>query len=288
MAAPLSTQMLRSLLLEYLSTKPNMEDRRFEKAVVEVIQLAVAKRLYPAPTTRYAGPVIELKLLLKPEDQQRIPELIRHVMWRLLIQGIIVFGKDQDNQNWPFYTLTEYGEFVVGQGGPQPYDPDGFLRDFLTKNPNVDPVILDYVTEAVVAFNANCPKSTAVMVGAASEKAILVLYDTFLNAITLAAEKANFEKATNWTILSHFAELHDRLLKMVAAKKLDKALAEIVKGELPGLFQLIRRHRNAAGHPELLGNISSDDVFLNLRVFPEYISRVYQLILYFQANPAVW
>ena len=274
----------RALLLEYLKDKPSGQ---FQRVVAGVVELAVSKGLHTPPPGRQRG---DGRSLLKGTDAHGVPELIRQQLWQLLVQGVLVFGMNEDNPNWPWYRLTEYGVKVAQATGPQPYDPTGFLADFTAKNPGADPVILDYLTEAVTAFNHGCPKSAAVMMGAASEKALLLLHDAFQVAITDTSKKAIFDRDSrkSWTIHSKYRVLKDRLDQMVAAKKLAGDLRDTISFELPAGFDLIRRQRNAAGHPEIVANHDPDAVFLNLRVMTEYIRRVYLLIDHFDSNPADW
>jgi len=164
------------------------------------------------------------------------------------------------------------------------------MEDFRNRNPNADPVIVDYMEEGVRTFNHGCPKAAAVMIGAASEKAILLLHDKLKSEITDAAKLADFERdcRRSWAITNQYRVLKDRLDRMVAARRLTRELNEIVSGDLPACFEMIRRQRNAAGHPTIVGRHEPDAVFLNLRVMSEFIKGIYSLIEYFDTNPADW
>jgi len=63
--------------------------------------------------------------------------------------------------------------------------------------------------------------------------------------------------------------------------------AETVKSELGSGYELLRRCRNAAGHPDVPGNVDGDTVFLNLRAFIEYARRITNLAQYLRKNGAV-
>jgi hypothetical protein len=155
---------------------------------------------------------------------------------------------------------------------------------------NIDPAVRAYVAEGVLAFNSGCTRSAAVMLGCASEKLLLMLCDAFELAISDPGKKATFTKTlkAKWAISHKYATLRDRLDPMVDAKKLPRDHAETVAGELPAGFELLRRCRNAAGHPDVPGNVDPDTVFLNLRTFTEYARRVHELIGYFATAPADW
>jgi hypothetical protein len=265
----------RALLLDYLKTH---QSGQYQNVVLGVIELAQQKQLLGESPTQ--------------SERTDAYELVRQHLWALLAQGVIVFGVDHRNPNWPWYRLTGHGEAVVDGTGAQPYDPTGFMAEFRSANPRADAVIVDYLDEALRAFVHNCPKSAAVMVGAASEKAVLLLHEAFGAAITDATQRTKFEKESqaNWTISHKYGVLKDRLDKMVAAKKFasNRELRDSIDVDIPGLFNQARRQRNTAGHPEIVANVSPDSVFLTLRVMTEYIRQVQALIDYFVANPAEW
>ncbi len=73
-----------------------------------------------------------------------------------------------------------------------------------------------------------------------------------------------------------------------AARRLTREHAETVASELPSGYEILRRCRNAGGHPDVPGDVDADTVFLNLRSFTEYARRTNELIAYFTANAADW
>ena len=177
---------------------------------------------------------------------------------------------------------------MVAGEGPQPHDPEGFIREFREKNPAADSTVLEYLDEAVRCFNHQCQRAAAVLIGAASEKLILMLLEAFEDAIDDEDVKAEFQREYRFSILSKFNSLKDRLDRMSDAGKFPYEVKEAVASELPGMFQLVRRHRNSAGHPELATAIEPGTVFLSLRVFSEYVRRVHLLLDYFRTHPAAW
>jgi len=82
-------QEMRSLLLKHLASKPI---GKYENAISGVIELAKQCGLYSGsdtPLHYMGGPSYDLG----PGDFQKVPELVRQLLWQLLVQGIIVFGK---------------------------------------------------------------------------------------------------------------------------------------------------------------------------------------------------
>jgi hypothetical protein len=279
----LTPQLVRALLLDYLKRQNRGQ---LEEAVNGVLQLAMAKGLVPSGV----GAVGVTRLHFQT-NVNVVRDHVQQLMWQLLAQGLLVWGMDAGpNDKYPFYRMTEYGREVVQQDRPQPYDPDGFLGEFDRLVVPGDEVARAYLAEAVRAFNANCFKSAAVMVGGASEQLIVVLIDTFRDAITDPAEMSRFDKDAGpaTAVSRRYRAAQERLDRMVVAKKLSFELAETVGNELPSAFHFIRRCRNDAGHPTIPTHTDPDTVFLNLRVFVEYARRVTGLSEFFKTNPATW
>jgi len=275
-------EQIRVLLLEYLRQNPTGQ---YERVTHGVARLAIGRGLLEQAREPLGQ---DFAYALSPEDTSNLREVVRQELWLLLGQGLLVFGMNEDNPTWPWYRLTERGETVASEQRAQPYDPAGFLREFDNKNPSADPIIRTYLSEATHALNHGCHIAASVMLGAASEKALLVLVETFESAITDAAKQADFAGSYRWTIHSKYRALKTRLDSMIDSGTLCSPLREYVISEIPGAFELIRRQRNEAGHPELYTGIDPDTVFLNLRVFSEYVRRIYDLIEFLNSDGADW
>lgn len=284
MSHPLGYREVLSLTLEQLGKHP---EGQYATLTDEVITAAKGKGLLP---TAHSAGGIRYVNSGRSGDEERVAELVREAMWECLIKRLIVFGMNGSNSNWPFYRVTEYGARAVKSTTPQPYDPDGFMAHFDATCAGIEPPVRAYVAEAVLAFNSGCMRSAAVMLGCASEKLLLLLCDAFEAAISDPAKKAKFTKDLNarWAISHKYATVRDRLDLMVTAKKLPHEHAETVSSELPAGFELLRRCRNAAGHPDVPGSVDPDTVFMNLRMFTEYARRVHAMIGHFGAVPADW
>lgn len=278
-------QQTRSLLLEHLKAAPQGQ---YTTAWDSVLYLAWKKGFLPGVSAPPSA--TSVTSFVVGERREIVAEDVRQLLWSFLVQGIVVFGLDGNNPNWPFYRLTPHGKKVVDGQKPQPYDPDGFLAEFKRAVPSADPVVFEYLDEALRTFNHGCPRAAAVMLGAASEKLVLVLHEAFGTAIADPTKKAKFEKdsAKSWAISNKYAVLRDRLDLMVDGKKLKGEHADTVSGSLGGGFDLIRRTRNTAGHPEAPGDVDLDTLFLHLRIFTEYARRMAALIDHFRANQVDW
>lgn len=209
---------------------------------------------------------------LNPLDQDNVREII----WNLIVEGILTIGMNANNEAWPWLRVTDYGHKVIESETPVPHDPSGYLGRLKTQIPNIDSIIITYIQESLRTYSINCLLSSTITLGCASEKALLILIETYINSIQNEETKRKFlERTTGRPISRQFDEL--------------KKALEGIKGNLPGdivdgldtvllgVFEMIRNNRNDAGHPT--GKIVEKDVlYANLQVFITYCNKIYQLI----------
>jgi len=211
--------------------------------------------------------------------------LIQEVIWSFIIEGLLIPGLDDSNQGWPFLRLTAYGQRCIEEHQILPHDPEGYLTDFQRSVPSADPVIQEYLTEALQCFLRDLHRACAVMLGAASEKAILLLIESYAESIADPNKKmqvkGQIEKAPS--IFRKYEAFEKGFANIKA--KLPRQLAENADSLLRGIFDLIRNSRNDAGHPASGILISRDSNYSHLRLFIPYCKRIYELILWFAANP---
>ena len=214
---------------------------------------------------------------------------VQQIIHEFYIEGIIVPGpKIQPNiisqshlLTFPFYHVTEYGEKVLENTEYQPHDTDGYLQKIRAEIPTIDSVIIRYLEECLSCFRRNLLLSAAVMLGCASEKAVLLLIDSF-SCTLLEANKTAFEKETSTFIISRkYNALWSRLEPM--AKELPDNLGDHLGNIIDRTFDIIRTTRNEAGHPS--GNaIEKETVHANLLLFPIFCKRIYKLINHFSGR----
>ena len=214
---------------------------------------------------------------------------VQQIIHEFYIEGIIVPGpKIQPNivsqshlLTFPFYHVTEYGEKVLENTEYQPHDPEGYLQKLQADIPSIDLVIIRYLEECLSCFRRNLLLSAAVMLGCASEKAILLLTEVFEAALE-GDDKTAFEKEANTFIISRkYRALWSRLEPM--ARALPENLGDHLGNILDRTFDIIRTTRNEAGHPS--GNpIEKETVHANLLLFPIFCRRIYKLINHFSGG----
>src|SRR5580704_5267856 len=126
---------------------------------------------------------------LGPGDETLLVEVI----WELIIQGVLVPGLNDANQSFLFLRLTDYGKRCVEENRILPHDPDGYLREFHRAIPNADPTVTEYLTEGLQCYLRGLNRAAAVMLGGASEQAILLLIDSYIGSIGDTASQERFK-----------------------------------------------------------------------------------------------
>ena len=130
-------------------------------------------------------------------------------------------------------------------------------------------------------MKANHLLAASVMTGCAAEKAMILLIEGFGNAITDAAAKTSYEKATKSRMIKNkYVALWDRIQKPAVQAQLPANVKDDLHTLLDRVFDLIRTTRNEAGHPTGK-TIEKETVHANFLLFPSYCKRVYGLMAFF-------
>jgi len=180
------------------------------------------------------------------------------------------------NPNW--LRITERGKQWILGAAPIPDDHDGFLAALNALIPTLDPVITQYLIEAVVTYNRQAWFASAVMVGAASEKAVYMLVEALLAVTETTGDRKAIQKAISDRNIPNMFEQIDKLLKRHRESgRLPYAVREGSERHILSLFEAIRVQRNEAVHPTI-GEVTPESVRLTLSAFPAACRKIYDLI----------
>ena len=269
---------LRPLVLEAIKQLASSGSLQLISILNQTESVARSKGLYAdAKPWSYGGQVTEHFMPI--EDREKT----RQIVWEFILQGILAIGLDELNPNFPFVSITEYGKKVLESGQTLPYDPDGYLRKLRTEIPNLDPLIEMYLSESLQAYLKGLMFSSAVMLGVASEKAFLILLESFTNALTSTPKKQKFQKLqTSIGTKKKFDQLKKEILAI--RRTLPPKLSEDLESQFDGIFNLIRVTRNDAGHPTGR-QIERGVQYTHLQLFILYCQRIYGFVDYFIKHP---
>ncbi|TGN18855.1 hypothetical protein [Leptospira idonii] len=209
-------------------------------------------------------------------------DLIRELIWNLVIERVLTIGINSSNAAWPFLKVTAYGEKVLNSDEPIPHDPSGYIQRVVEKIPSIDNVIKRYLIESIETYNINMLLSSTIALGCASEKAMVLLIDNFIDSVEDDSEKKKLaKKIENSFIKTRFEIFKSEYTSRKA--NFPKNINEGFENTLIGIFEMIRANRNEAGHPTGK-EFSKEQVYANLQVFITYLEKIYQMITFFKKN----
>jgi hypothetical protein len=167
-----------------------------------------------------------------------------------------------------------------------PFDIEKF-PELLTKHiPDCDPVICEFVREAIAALRHELLLASAFLIGAASEKAICLLVESYAAAISDPKHKEAFQQRICKTRM--ISKKYDEFLssfKSCKTQPTEPALKNDSYTILTSLFTFYRLTRNEVGHPEIVPNLEKGILIANLAQFIKYLETVYGLMRFFYTHP---
>jgi hypothetical protein len=215
--------------------------------------------------------------------QTTLGDKITAVLWELIIEGVYTPGLGMQQPNLPFLRVTEYGQKCFEAGDLTAHDADDYLRRLKTACPSIDETTLLYVGEALDTFRVGKHLAATVMIGVAAENMLFRLVDGVAAALSTPEQKTKFERETKKGRSSKAQ--HDEVLKTLRAPgpPIPEELAYLLTQHIDGIYDLIRRTRNEAGHPtgKRLGR---DETHALLLLFPTYCKTVHDLIEWLAKN----
>jgi hypothetical protein len=198
---------------------------------------------------------------------------------------IVIGGKDS-----PLKDLLQQMKESIEMGGALPgrllpIEIHNFPETIQEKIPDVDPVVVRFVKEAIICYEAGSMLGTAFMLGAASEKAILLLIDSYKDAIKDETHREKFAgRVNNRTISTKFEEFK-RSYSGCRSRPTDPVLCQDLDQILEGTFQFCRITRNEVGHPQIVPDLDQGVILAQLGYFSTYLGRIYGLTNHFKNTP---
>lgn len=280
----LDNDILRSIVIECLrKDRPQFRsDPAFSVNILfrEVAELARAKGLEVRPGTN-----AWLMNHDVPELHGNLRTPIWTIVWDLIIEGVLRPGAENGEPSLPYIRVTDHGKRAI-TGMVTPYDPSGYLQELKTRIPTLDPVIEKYIAEAGETLRRNCLLSSTVTLGCASEKALLLLSDSYRNALSSTSQTA-YDVVVSDTrgIKQHHQAFMVEYQKLRPKLKSDKSTDWLTGMDhaLDHIFSYFREMRNSAGHPSGFA-FTKELASSHLTLFPYYLRLMYDLIEWCDAN----
>jgi hypothetical protein len=214
--------------------------------------------------------------------QNPIAEKILAVVWGLIIEGIYTPGSSIQHPNLPALRVTEYGQCCFDAGELTPHDQENYLARLKKACASIDGTTLLYVGEALDTFRAGNYLASTAMIGVAAESMLVRLVDAVHGALNTLQKKTKFEQDTK---SKKAKRQHDELLVRLRspASPLPTEIESVLTQHIDGIYDLIRRTRNDAGHPTGR-RMERDETHALLLLFPTYCKTVHDLIEWLATN----
>lgn len=275
----ISKMFLRCLVLEALGKMPNTQE---VGVLNDVERLIKDRNLFPSQEECERAGVdyrFYAQAELHPEDKVTIIEII----WDLIIERIVSPGYDGKGE-YPFIRLTSFGQ-AIASALPHHYEPDDYMKFVKEQIPTLDPIIAQYLHEGVRCFRRQLLFASAVMLGAAAEKGILLLAQAISKSTKDTTKRVDLNNLLERPRLpSVFREVQAIISSLIDARLIPYETHQGCTEHLLSLFEMIRVQRNDAVHP-IAGIVNSSKVFLSIQSFPTAIQSVYKLIQWLELNP---
>jgi hypothetical protein len=214
--------------------------------------------------------------------QHPLSEKIVAVVWELIIEGVYTPGSSVQHPNLPAVRVTEYGQKCFDAGELTAHDPDDYLRRLKTACPSIDDITLLYTGEALDTFRVGKHLASTVMIGVAAENMLLRLVGAVHAALNTPQRQSKFERNTKG---KKAKTQHDEVLARLRspATPLPTEIESVLTQHIDGIYDLIRRTRNEAGHPTGK-RMERYETHALLLLFPTYCKTVHDLMEWLARN----
>lgn len=230
------------------------------------------------------------KLEFKESDEQHCAKLevrsgARKATVSVYKTGRIVVGGPETPLRKLLQDMKEgikAGGFRPGQA--LPFEIDQFPDTIRERVPECDPVIIRFVDEAIRCMRADALLAAAFMIGAASERAINLLIQTYGEAIRDEGNRNKYFLRINNRMISKRYEGFCASYRSCRSRPSDPTLAPDLDVLIAEMFQFCRITRNEVGHPQTVPDLDRDILLANLGKVVTYVERIYALMRHFQQN----
>jgi len=195
--------------------------------------------------------------------------------WHLSRLGVVAqLGQGMSffrGPKFPTTIVTERGRRLLERGEKSPHDPPRYMNAVRQRVQDPDDIALGYLDEAVGAWAAGLYRASAVMLGCACERLVLIL----AGQITAAGIKPwsdKVQKALGGAPVGAsrlFDLIRDCLIQLRGEKRLPGPLADALDRKLTPIFEYARGLRNKSGHPTGI-DVSAHEAEAGLLLFPGF------------------
>lgn len=238
--------------------------------------------------------------------EENIAGFMRQTLWELYLEGVLAPAPtsrviyDTNNLDtglrlqgglfldFDSLSLTPRGvDFLLDtQNRIRVYDPDGYLANFWRANPPPDPEMMRYLQEGILVLRGNYLLASVVLLGAASERLIVVLAEQIRDALGEPKGRNWYQQTyvTKPNISRKFETIKSTLMREYDYELEDANLKVVINGTVTLIFETIRQARNDIVHPQG-ENLSWNEVSGYFHNFVQYFRQINEVIGILRTNP---
>lgn len=195
-----------------------------------------------------------------------------------------VDGADSALKKWLQELKASIEEGNAAPGILLPAEIEKFPQTLQERVPACDDVVLWFFQEALRCYKAGSPAGAAFMLGAASEKIVLILIDSYGKRIKEEKHREAFFTRVNNRAVSLKYDEFKRSYKSAKPKPTEMPLAQDLEQLLDGAFNFYRHTRNLVGHPQIVPDLDKGVILANIGNFIVYAERIYRLIDFYNRH----
>lgn len=267
-----------------LKQTSNFEFRTYANALFAQLEQAQVEGVTRFPLGAYSGGQTYQYDAMPHE----LRALVSEAFFYIFHKGYIAPAAPDSALNPPhlhIFNVTQRGRAWFQGNEPLPEDAEQYMKFLRARIHALDPIIEQYVIEALTAFDRDAYFAAAVMLGAASEKELYLLGNAVVTALKDPKKQIKLKGLLDRRkLLELFETVRDTLHQAVAAKLIPYTDSEGSTTHLMSLYEAIRVQRNDAVHP-MNAVVSEDSVRLLLQSFPYALSKCEELRAWLTANP---
>lgn len=212
-------------------------------------------------------------------------EMLVEIVWGLARAGVIALadGKPASpgpGPNVPSIVITQKGRELLEHKGATPHNKSRYMDAVNSCVHSPDDVVLSYLDEAVESWRSGLYRASAVMLGCACEKLILLLAEAIANSKWQPHASQMKKKLSSRIFISKlFKHILDALIAGNKQKALPRSVSDAYDRRLSAIFDHARVLRNQAGHPTG-SKITVGDAEAGLLLFPGFYALVDEICIY--------
>ena len=178
----------------------------------------------------------------------------------------------------PRLHLTDRGQKLLSAAEHAPHNPSKYLNAARNRVSQPDEIVLSYLVEAIEAWRSGLNRSSAVMLGCACERLVIMLAERIAgSSLQPFAERIKKRLQSHAFVSALFNEILNALMELRKQNKIPRELDDALERKVTAIFEYARGLRNQSGHPTG-AEVSAEDAEAGLLLFPGFWDVMAKLI----------